>query len=198
LVEKQIDFDIAYWRLGPRLVADRRIGRVWYTRNGDYDVSLRYRWDLANASFATLFVSVHANASPDPGSYGTETYPKCGAEATPVIAGRAGRAACLVHLRLMEQFNRYGVPTCPWVDGGVICRLVSPADPRSYYYVLQNTNVPAILSESAYVTNPAAAACLATDGLRDSLAQGLYDGITDALFTLAPEDGCTSRTVYGL
>lgn len=198
LVEKDINFDVVYWKLRPRLLADNRIERVWFTRNGDYDVSLQYRWDLANAAFAALFVSVHMNANPDPEVRGTETYFKCGTEATDPLVAESRRAACLTHLRLREEFNRWGSPTCPWVDRGVVCRLVSETDRRSHYYVLQNTNAPAILLECMYLTHPAEARCLANENFRDHLAQGISNGITDALFTAAPGDACNFRTLYGL
>ena len=98
----------------------------------------------------------------------------------------------------MEAFGRFGSLTCPWVDGGGICRLVSPADPQTYFYVLENTNVPAVLSENAYLTNPAGAACIATDCFLHQLAQGLYDGIADTLFSMVAGGNCNFRTIYGL
>lgn len=198
LVESEINFDIAYNKLYPRLIADNRIERVWVTRNGEYDVSLKYRWDLANASFAALFVSVHQNSNPDPGARGTETYFKCGTEATEWLRTRSRRAACLTHLRLQEQITRFGSPNCPWTDGGVLCRLVSETDRRSYYFVLQNTNIPAILVECLYISNPGDARCLASDTFRDNLAQAIYNGITDTLFTDRPGDACNFRTLTGL
>lgn len=198
LVEKDVNFDIAYWKLRPLLLADKRIDRVWYTRNGDYDASLRYRWDLANASGPALFLSVHQNGNPDPNMRGTETYYKCGTEGTPSIDAMSKRAGCLTQLALRDQINGWGSPTCPWVDQGVSCRLVSETDRRSYYYVLQNTNFPAILAECLYLTNPGDAACLKSDRFRQFLAEGLYKGITDTLFTTAPGDTCSFRTLYGL
>lgn len=198
LVEKSLTFDIAYVRLRSRLARDARIERVWYTRNGDYDVSLKYRWDLANAAFAQLFLSVHINATGDPAVRGTEVYQKCGAEATPWLQAASRRAGCLSYQRLQEQVERLGNPNCPWVGRGVICRLFSQEDPRSYYFVLQNSNIPAVLVECGYLTNPGEAGCLASEGYRDALAQGLYNGISDALFSTQPGEGCEFRTLYGL
>lgn len=198
LAEKEINFDIAYQRLYPRLLADDRIERVWVTRNGDYDVSLRYRWDLANASFAALFVSVHANSSLDETVRGTEVYYKCGAESTAWLTASSRRAGCLTNQRLREQIEALGSPDCPWVDRGVICRLVSEEDRRSYYFVLQNANVPAILVETMYMSNPGEAVCLAQDDMRDRLAQALYDAINDTLFTDLPGDACQFETKVGL
>lgn len=196
LQEKAINFDIAFWKLNARLSADGRIGRIWYTRNGDYDVSLRYRWDLANASGANLFLSVHCNANPDPSIRGTETYFKCGAEATGELRENSRRAACLIHLRILAQIGSWGSVTCPPVDRGLICRLVSEEEPVSYYYVLENTYVPAVLTEIGYLSNRGEAYCLGSDPFRQFIAQGLYEGITAFLFTELPGTECRVTTLY--
>lgn len=195
LVEKDLNFDIAFWKLNPRLAADTRIERIWYTRNGDYDVSLRYRWDLATAAMAALFLSVHLNAAEDPRLRGTETFYKCGTEAGPVLAAHSRRAACLIHRRQQAAITAAG---CAWNDGGVICRRVSATDRRTYYYVLENANVPAVLTETLYLSNPDDARCLADNAFRDRLAQGLYNGVTDYLFGTAPGTDCRFRELTGI
>lgn len=197
LVEKEINFDIAYWHLGTRLQRDARVDTVWFTRTGDEDVSLAYRADLANASGAKLFVSVHNNSHLNT-SRGTETYYKCGSEASESVGAASKRAACLIHLRIRRQFEAYNNAGCPWFDRGVICRLLSKSDPRSYYYVLRNTTVPAVLVEYLFISNPGEAACLADHTFRDNLAQATYDGIVDALFSGQTDLPCNFRTDYGL
>lgn len=198
LVEKALNFDIAFWKLFPKLTADGRIGRIWYTRNGDYDVSLRYRWDLANASGANLFLSVHANAQPDPSVQGTETYFKCGSEATVELRKSSQRAACLIHSSVLNQIGQWGSVTCPPVDRGLICRLLSQEEPVSYYYVLENTYVPAALTEIAYMSNRGEAYCLGSNMFRQFIAQGLYDGIIAFLFTERTGTRCQVITVTSL
>ncbi|MCO4773636.1 MAG: N-acetylmuramoyl-L-alanine amidase, partial [Deltaproteobacteria bacterium] len=44
------------------------------TRTNDTTVELKRRTELANASGAGLFVSIHANSAPSPGAHGIETY----------------------------------------------------------------------------------------------------------------------------
>lgn len=198
LVEKDINFDVAFWKLYPKLAADARIGRVWYTRNGDYDVSLRYRWDLANASGCNLFLSVHTNWHPDPTVRGTETYFKCGSEATEEQKERSQRAACLIASNVLGQIKLWGSVNCPPTDRGLICRLLSREDPVSYYYVLENTQSPAVLLEMAYMSNRGEAYCLASSIFRKFVAQGIYDGITAALFTEQPGTECRVSTMYSI
>lgn len=198
LVEKVINFDVAYWKLYPKLAGDDRIGRIWYTRNGDYDVSLRYRWDLANASGCNLFLSVHTNSSTDPAIRGTESYYKCGVEATENLRARSLRACCLVHRYVLNEIGRFGSVNCPPEDLGLICRLLSPENPVSYYYVLENTYRPAALLEMAYISNRGEAYCLASNLFREFVAQGIANGITATLFTTEPGTGCEVQTVYGI
>ncbi|MFZ5825790.1 MAG: N-acetylmuramoyl-L-alanine amidase family protein [Bacillota bacterium] len=197
LVEKDLNLDIGYWHLRPRLESDGRIDRVWMTRTGDYDVSLAYRADLASASGANLFVSLHNNAHLI-SSRGTETYYKCGSEATEAVRIQSKRAACLVHSRVQEAIMQFGSPSCPWFDRGVICRMISLSDPRSYYYVIRNSTVPTLLVEFLFVSNPNEALCLGNHTFRDMMAEAVYSGITDALFTDLPGDSCNFKTYYGL
>ena len=197
LVEKDLNFDIGYWHLRPRLESDGRIDQVWMTRTGDYDVSLAYRADLASASGANLFVSLHNNAHLI-SSRGTETYYKCGSEASEAVRIQSKRAACLVHSRVQEAIMQFGSPSCPWFDRGVICRMISLSDPRSYYYVLRNSTVPTLLVEFLFVSNPNEALCLGNHTFRDMMAEAVYSGITDALFTDLPGDSCNFKTYYGL
>jgi N-acetylmuramoyl-L-alanine amidase len=198
LVEKELTLDIVFNRLYPRLIADDRIERVWITRDGDYDVSLKYRWDLANAAMPALFLSIHLNSSEDETVRGTETYYKCGAEATEWQVAGSRRAACLLHRRLREAVADQGAPGCPWTDRGVICRLVGEENPRSFYLVLQNTNFRAVLPELLYLSNPGEAACLAQESFQDRLAQALADAVSDILFTDLPGDDCDFRQVFGI
>ena len=55
--------------LETRLGAD-----VIYTRDDDTFIPLETRTAIANEHQADLFISVHANSSPDPSARGVETY----------------------------------------------------------------------------------------------------------------------------
>jgi len=71
LREKDLVLDIAL-KLGAQL---RLAGmRVVYTREKDVFLSLAERAEIANRAKADLFVSLHANSSPDPTARGSETY----------------------------------------------------------------------------------------------------------------------------
>lgn len=71
VLEKDVVLEVSK-RLGPAL--EREGFRVLYTREADAFVSLPERTELANRARAGLYLSIHANASSDPGVRGAETY----------------------------------------------------------------------------------------------------------------------------
>src|ERR1039457_5330595 len=72
LMEKDLVLDVAL-RLG-RLLETRLGADVIYTRDDDTFIPLETRTAVANEHQADLFISVHANSSPDPSARGIETY----------------------------------------------------------------------------------------------------------------------------
>ena len=72
LMEKDLVLDVAL-RLG-RLLETRLGADVIFTRDDDTFIPLETRTAIANEHQADLFISVHANSSPDPSARGVETY----------------------------------------------------------------------------------------------------------------------------
>src|SRR5690242_16233324 len=72
LMEKDLVLDVAL-RLG-RLINDRLGADVVYTRSSDVFIPLEERTKIANDQRADLFISVHANSSPESSATGVETY----------------------------------------------------------------------------------------------------------------------------
>lgn len=71
--EKDIVLAIAL-KLGKYINDNHKDVEVLYTRKEDVFVELFRRADIANENNADLFISIHANASPNKRAYGTETY----------------------------------------------------------------------------------------------------------------------------
>lgn len=72
-MEKDIVLDIAL-QVGYYIKEYQPEIEVIFTRKDDTFIELYERADIANKAEADLFVSIHANASPSKGSYGTETF----------------------------------------------------------------------------------------------------------------------------
>ena len=72
LMEKDLVLDVAL-RLG-KLITQRLGAQVVYTRSGDVFIPLEDRTKIANEERADLFISIHANSSPERTATGVETY----------------------------------------------------------------------------------------------------------------------------
>src|SRR5208337_2525661 len=73
LMEKDLCLDVAL-RLG-KLIQQKLPGAdIVFTRSDDTFIPLEERTRIANEAKADLFISIHANSSPDHGARGIETY----------------------------------------------------------------------------------------------------------------------------
>ena len=73
LMEKDLCLDVAL-RLGKMIEEGLPGAEVIYTRSDDTFIPLEERTAIANREKADLFVSIHANSSPDSSARGVETY----------------------------------------------------------------------------------------------------------------------------
>ncbi|NLY43696.1 MAG: N-acetylmuramoyl-L-alanine amidase [Clostridiaceae bacterium] len=126
-LEKDINLSIAL-KLGEKIAASGI--QVILTRKGDQFVDLQSRCDMANQNKADYFISIHCNGAGDPNAHGTETY----------CYGTSGKAYPLAQVvqKQMVEFIRSA-------DRGV--KIAS-------FHVLRYTNMPAILLEIMFITNP--------------------------------------------
>ena len=159
LVESRLTLDISN-----RLRNDlRRLGwRVVMTRDADYEVGdpngddhqeLQARCDVANAAGARVFVSVHINSSTASSLNGTTTYYWRSSD-------RALAAAIQNALVAADGIHGVGVR-------------------REQFYVINHTDMPAALVETAFLSNPHDAALLQNSAFLDKLASGIAQGIMD-------------------
>ncbi len=116
--------------------------------------SLRARVDDANAWGADYFISIHTNGSTDSSATGVEAY----------AYARDTRA-----FRLGEDIVDNLVEITGLRDRGM---LVRPG-----LYVLKRTNMPAVLVEIGFISNPRDAALMRDDP--QIFAQGIYNGIVE-------------------
>lgn len=116
--------------------------------------SLATRVNEANAWGADYFVSLHTNASVNPSANGAE-----------VLVYRLGSAAADLAESVLEQLV---------LSTGVRARGVIA---RPGLYVLRKTQMPAILVEMGFITNPGDASLMANSP--QLFAEGIADGIID-------------------
>ena len=120
--------------------------------------SLRARVDDANAWGADYFISIHTNASSNPDASGTEAF----AYRQPSAAFSLGEDIVQNISRVTGLRNR-GMKVRPGL------------------YVLRKTQMPAVLVELGFISNPSDAALM--NDRPDLFARGIYDGILQYLGT---------------
>lgn len=133
----------------------------FYTRVDDRYLSLPGRCDHANAEGADLFLSIHANAAAAAQAHGFEVWTSPGW--TP-----ADPWATEIWNSIRESFPllRGRVDTC---DGD--------PDKESKFYVLVNTHMPAVLIETAFISNPAEERKLTDPGWRLRMAGAIASAV---------------------
>lgn len=166
---------------------------VIYTRAADTFIPLETRTEMANSKGADLFVSIHCNAHGDTGSAGLETYSLNLATSRDAVrvAARENAAsqkkisdlqAILTDLMLSaktaESKDLAGLVQKRAIGG--LRGVYSTRDRGPHeapFFVLIGANMPAVLVELGYITNPEDAKRLASDAYMTALAQGMVDGI---------------------
>jgi N-acetylmuramoyl-L-alanine amidase len=156
LEEAVVNLDIS------RRLRDLLIARGWQVRmthERDVDVyqpndsahdELQARDDIANQGGARMFVSIHSNAFINSGPYGTTTY-----YSKPMDVPLA--------LAIERQLADDGTK-----DDGMI---------KAHYYVTLHAVMPAVLVETAFLSNPSDNALLSSPAWRQKVAELIANGI---------------------
>ncbi len=156
VAEADLTLDMAK-RLRDILVA--RGWQVKMTRDTDVDVyapddsarqELQARVNVANDAGARLFVSIHVNAFINAGPYGTTLY-----------VSKADDVA-------LARFVEGRVAGDGTKDDGIV---------KSHLYVTLHTRMPAVLIETAFLSNPSDHALLTSPVWRQKVAEEIADGI---------------------
>lgn len=156
VAEADVTLDMAK-RLRSILVAQG--WEVKLTHDADADVyaaddsardELQARVDIANKAGARLFVSIHANAFINSGPYGTTIY---------ISKPDDVAIAKIVETRLANDGTK---------DDGIV---------KSHLYVTLHARMPAVLIETAFLSNPHDYALLTSSAWRQKVAQEIADGI---------------------
>jgi N-acetylmuramoyl-L-alanine amidase len=193
LEEKDIVLDVAL-RLG-RLLKQRLGADVIYTRSDDTFIPLETRTAIANQAQADLFISVHANSSSDSGARGVEVYYlnfTSSADALEVAARENASSDESIHqlsdlvkkIALQDKINESHA-FADDVDQSLYAGL-DQGNPglkdrgvkKAPFVVLIGANMPSILAEISFLTNPDDAAELRDPQYRQRIAESLYRGVS--------------------
>jgi N-acetylmuramoyl-L-alanine amidase len=172
--------------------------RVMLTRDGDYFVPLGTRVEKARKVQADLFVSIHADAFVEPTARGSSVFvlSEKGASSTAArwLANDQNKAdliggvnlgthdkqlaSVLFDLSTTAQINdslKLGKAVLTEIGG--INRLHRGAVEQAGFAVLKAPDIPSILVETAFISNPEEEARLKDNGYQDQIADAITKGV---------------------
>ena len=193
LEEKDVVLDVAK-RLG-KLLETRMGAEVVFTRQDDTFIPLETRTAIANREQADLFVSIHANSSRDEEARGVETYYlnfTSNAAALEVAARENAASDKSIHelqdlvkkIALKEKIGEsreFAVDVQRSLHSGLGLKNPGIRDrgvKKAPFVVLIGANMPSILAEISFVSNPTDERKLDTAEYRQRVAESLYRGIS--------------------
>jgi len=192
--EKDVVLRVAK-RIGKALQAEGF--RVLYTRQDDRFVSLPERTEMANRAHASLFVSIHANASEDSKARGAETYflslsasdeearrvamaenrvfdqPAAVADSADVVGSILGDLIRTSHLRESSEVAtaiQHRLQALPGPSRGV---------KQAPFVVLMGVNMPAVLLEIGFLTHREEERKLGHADHQEAIARAVVDALVE-------------------
>ncbi|HEY6303004.1 MAG TPA: N-acetylmuramoyl-L-alanine amidase [Terriglobales bacterium] len=193
LLEKDVVLDVAK-RLG-RLLESRLGAEVIYTRQDDTFIPLETRTAIANRERADLFISIHANSSHDADARGVETYYlnfTSSPEALEVAARENAVSEKSIHelqdlvkkIALKDKIDEsreFAGDVQESLYGGLALNnagIRNRGIKKAPFIVLIGANMPSILAEISFVSNPTDERKLETSEHRQRIAESLYRGVS--------------------
>ncbi|MBC8119247.1 MAG: N-acetylmuramoyl-L-alanine amidase [Burkholderiaceae bacterium] len=194
--EKTVTLEIGH-RLREMIAADAQM-RVAMTRDGDHFVPLRTRVAKARAVHADLFVSIHADAWIRPDARGSSVFAlsENGASSTAAayLAKKENNADRVGGINLASkdrQLQRVllDLSTTAQINdslklGGAVLhelerinRLHKPRVEQAGFAVLKAPDIPSILIETAFISNPDEEKRLRDDAYQEQMARAILIGI---------------------
>ena len=187
---KEKDLVLAVSRRAKAAIESRLGVRVLLTREDDRNVPIDERTAIANNNKADLFVSVHANASLRPTTAGASlfvaAFAKTAEQGAATIGGRVPTfgggsreidlvfwdlaqtqhvAQSTAFANILEQLLHDRVP------------LATPPIDRAPLRVLESANMPAVLLELGYLTNPDQEKLIASDAFQNAVVASLVEAV---------------------
>jgi N-acetylmuramoyl-L-alanine amidase len=197
LMEKDLCLDVAL-RLG-KIIQQRLPGaEVVFTRSDDTFIPLEERTNIANQTKADLFISIHANSSRNHAARGIETYYlnlKGSAEAMEVAARENASSQEGIH-ELQDLVKRIArtekidesKELAEDVQDSLSKRVEKSGKSirnrgvrKAPFVVLIGADMPSILTEISFLSNPADEKLLKQPDQRQKMAEGLYQGVVSYL-----------------
>ncbi len=175
--------------------------RAELVRTGDYFIPLRRRTDIARKKGADLFVSIHADAAPRAAAFGASVYALSDSGATSETArwladsenrsdliGGAGNvklddkdamlAGVLLDLSMTASLSSsLDVGQKVLSNMGRITPLHKKRVEQAGFMVLKSPDMPSILVETGFISNPGESKKLANSSHQQAIARSIHSGV---------------------
>ena len=173
--------------------------RAYLTRDGDYFVPLGTRVEKARRVQADLFVSIHADAFTTPAARGASVFAlsQGGASSTAArwLANKENQADLVGGLNVQSKDRHVqrallDMSTTAQINDSLrlgtvllgeirhVGKLHKPRVEQAGFAVLKAPDIPSVLVETAFISNPQEEARLRTSAYQEELADALMRGIT--------------------
>jgi N-acetylmuramoyl-L-alanine amidase len=191
-LEKDLTLDVARRLKG---TLESRLGiRVLLTRDDDRTVALDERGSMANNNKADLFISLHANASPRAEARGAEVFylsldgftdetRRAAENPQSVVLPTVGGGSRDVQMILWEMAQARHLAESAVFAGFVEEALRAHVEmsqrpiQQAPFRVLVAANMPAVLVEMAFLSNPDQETQLTSDAFKTQVVQSLFDAV---------------------
>ncbi|MHB8845875.1 MAG: N-acetylmuramoyl-L-alanine amidase [Nitrospirota bacterium] len=197
LKEKTITLDVAK-RLAV-LVKERLGCEVVMTRDRDVFIELEQRPFIAKSKGADLFVSIHVNANRKRKARGIETYIQSlrasdrdamataafeNATSTKTLSQLGNELDRILKDLRTDDKQEESLQLAHAVQASLVGNvkpvkghIVNLGVKRAFFYVLINTEMPSILAEVGFISNPDEEKMLKKDEYRQDIAEALFEGV---------------------
>jgi N-acetylmuramoyl-L-alanine amidase len=200
LMEKDLCLDVAL-RLGKIIQQKLPGAEVVYTRSDDTFIPLEDRTRIANEAKADLFISIHANSSHDHQARGIETYYlnlRGSAEAMEVAARENATSDDGIHdlqdmvrniarTEKIDESREFASDVQDALSRRLLRSLQTPKNRgvrKAPFVVLVGADMPSILTEISFLSNPSDEKLLKKPEQRQAVADGIYQGVASYLQSL--------------
>lgn len=119
---------------------------------------MKKRTELINSSKAAIAVSIHQNSYQTSDVKGAQVF-----YFTHSAEGKKAAEILQKHLKTVDETNH------------------REAKPNDTYYILKKTEIPTVIVEAGFLTNPAEAAKLQDETYQEEIAQAVWEGLKEYL-----------------
>lgn len=199
--EREKDVVLAIARELKQVIDRERGFRAELVRTGDYFIPLARRPAIARSKGADLFISVHADAAPRRTAYGASVYALSDRGATSEtarwLADRENRSDLIGGAGSVSLDNKDRMLASVLLDLSMTATLSSSLDvgqkvlsgmgrvaalhkrrvEQAGFMVLKSPDMPSILVETGFISNPEEARKLTTRAHQQTLARSIHSGV---------------------